>query len=466
MKLSILVPVYNEQATLEEIFDRVLAVQLPQPINEVEIVAVDDASSDASWQILQAYATTHPQIKLYRHDSNKGKGAAIRTAVENATGDLAIIQDADLEYDPNDYPRLLFPILEKGADVVYGSRFSSSEYRRVLMFWHQIANQCLTLCSNMLTGLNLTDMETCYKAFRLSILKSIPIRSNRFGIEPELTAKIAKRRLVIFEIPISYSGRTYNEGKKIGFKDAIQAVWIIFKFFVFDDLYKGRCGEATLRNMETATRFSKWMNGRLIPFLGETVLEVGAGIGNNVRNIMGTRRIIATEPDPEYIGMMKNAFAGRKNIQIIQWDITEKPTADIPLVDTILCSNVLEHVQDDLLALQNMSHVLKPGGRLILVVPRGKYLYGSLDTALDHFRRYDNNSLKQKLSAKNFDVECCFTMNKVSVPAWFINSRMLRRKVVGRWQLKVFDICMPLVKFLDHLLPWGGLSLICVARKR
>lgn len=234
MKLSVLMAVYNEQNTLNEIFDKVLAAPLPGDMNS-EIIVVDDCSTDNSWEIIKSRSEKEPRIKAFKQERNQGKGAAIRRAVQEANGDIAIIQDADLEYDPRDYPRLLKPILESNADVVYGSRFASPEYRRVLFFWHAMANQFLTFISNMMTDLNLTDMETCYKVFRMNILKSIPLRSNRFGFEPEITAKIAKRKLRIFEVPVSYDGRTYEDGKKIGIKDAVSALWIIIKYHFIDD---------------------------------------------------------------------------------------------------------------------------------------------------------------------------------------------------------------------------------------
>jgi len=230
MKVSVVIPVYNEVATIEEIVRRVQAVPLEQ---EKEIVIVDDASMDGTGARLREIAQANRNVRVLYHERNQGKGAALRTGFGAITGDVVIIQDADLEYDPREYPRLLEPILDGRADVVYGSRFLGGPHR-VLFFWHSIGNKFLTLLSNALTNLNLTDMETCYKVFRSQILKEITFKSNRFGFEPEFTAKVAKRRLRIYEVPISYSGRTYAEGKKITWRDGISAIWTILKFRFLD----------------------------------------------------------------------------------------------------------------------------------------------------------------------------------------------------------------------------------------
>ena len=224
MKLSVVIPCYNEAATIETIIDAVKnSLYSPK-----EIIVVDDCSNDGSREILMRLA--HKIDKILYHDVNRGKGAALRTGFRDASGDIVIVQDADLEYDPADYQKIIQPILDGKADVVYGSRFMGGEPHRVLYFWHRVGNGLLTLLSNMCTNLNLTDMETCYKAFRREIIQSIDITENRFGFEPEITAKLAKKRCRIFEVGISYSGRTYEEGKKIGWKDGVRAIYCILKY--------------------------------------------------------------------------------------------------------------------------------------------------------------------------------------------------------------------------------------------
>jgi glycosyltransferase involved in cell wall biosynthesis len=229
MKLSVVIPVYNEEKTIREIVGRVRAAA---PEIEKEIVIVDDCSKDGTRGVLAELAK-EPGVRVCYHEVNQGKGAGLRTGFAAATGDFVIIQDADLEYDPEEYPKLLKPILDGKADVVFGSRFSGGESHRVMYYWHSLGNRWLTGISNCLTNLNLSDMETCYKVFRREIIQSIPIEENRFGFEPEITAKVAKLHCRIYEVGISYSGRTYEEGKKIGLKDAFRALWCMIKYNCF-----------------------------------------------------------------------------------------------------------------------------------------------------------------------------------------------------------------------------------------
>jgi glycosyltransferase involved in cell wall biosynthesis len=227
MKLSVVIPVYNEKNTILEVLERVRAVDLPK-----EIIVVDDCSTDGTREILKA-GSLSDEVRVIFQPKNMGKGAALRTGFAAVSGDIVVVQDADLEYDPAEYASLIQPILANKADVVFGSRFLGGPHR-VLLFWHSVGNRVLTTLSNMLTDLNLTDMETCYKVFRANLLKQITLRENRFGFEPEFTAKVSKARCRIYEVPISYSGRDYSEGKKIGWKDGVAAIYLILKYRFFD----------------------------------------------------------------------------------------------------------------------------------------------------------------------------------------------------------------------------------------
>ena len=222
--LSVVIPCFNEAGTILDLIERVRQA----PVASKQLIVVDDGSSDGTRELLKGLSA--PDLTVLLHDYNQGKGAALATGFAAAKGQICIVQDADLEYDPNEYPIVIGPIVEGKADVVFGSRFQGAAPHRVVYFWHRMGNGFLTLMSNMLTDLNLTDMETCYKAFRTEIIQSIPIREKRFGFEPEITAKVAKRRCRIYEVGISYYGRTYDEGKKIGWKDGVRAIWCIFKY--------------------------------------------------------------------------------------------------------------------------------------------------------------------------------------------------------------------------------------------
>lgn len=228
VKLSVVIPCYNEEATLKTCVEKVL--QLRERGLTLDVVIVDDASTDNSWEIARKLAESAPEIRVFHHAVNQGKGAALRTAFRQVTGDFVVVQDADLEYNPLEIPGLLEPLLDGRADVVYGSRFQGNRPHRVLYFWHYLGNSFLTFLSNMFTDLNLTDMETCYKVFRREVIQSITIEENRFGFEPEITAKLAQKKLAIYEMGISYSGRTYQEGKKIGWRDGFRALYCIVRY--------------------------------------------------------------------------------------------------------------------------------------------------------------------------------------------------------------------------------------------
>src|SRR2546426_12624297 len=320
MKLSILMPVYNERTVVERCIAGVLGAELPERMDR-ELIIVDDQSTDGTWDILQRLAAREPLIRLIRHDVNRGKGAAVRTAIQHATGDFSIIQDADLEYDPSEYPILMRPLLDGRADAVFGSRYLVGGQTRVLLYWHSMINKGLTMVSNMFCNLNLTDMETCYKVFRTDLLKSIPIRSDRFGFEPEIVMKCAKRKLRIYEVPISYHGRSYEEGKKIGWKDGVKALGVIVKFWLIDDLYSTVYGRGVLNNLNGTPQYLSWLARVLRPFIGDTVLEVGAGIGNMSARLMGRRLMyVAAEKDPLYLHALGNRFLRTPNVGVRKID--------------------------------------------------------------------------------------------------------------------------------------------------
>jgi len=465
--LSILVPLYNEEEFIEEILTRVMAAPLPENLDR-EIIVVDDGSTDSSAAIAERVRKRHPQtIRLIRLPRNQGKGAAIRRAVQQARGEYCIIQDADLEYDPRDYPRMLEPLLSGAADVVYGSRFAATSRRRVLYYWHSVANHFLTTLANIAADLNLTDMETGYKAFRTSLLRSIPIRSNRFGIEPELTLKSAKRQARIYEVPVSYEGRTYEDGKKIGLRDAFETVLVILRYWITADLYIDP-GAETLDAFSVTPRFNRWMTETIRPYVGRKVLEIGAGMGNLTRHLARRcDRYVATDIDAEHLRRLEMRLRHHVNLETRVCDLTraEDFRQFQGALDTVVCLNVLEHVDDDLAALGNIFSALAPGGRAIILVPEGPRLYGQLDVVLRHCRRYSQQELSNRLTQAGFDVERIIDFNRVSRPAWFVAGKILRRSRVSRLSLRLFDRLVWLWRRVDGFLPWKPTSLIAIARK-
>lgn len=465
MKLSVLVPVYNERAVVERSLAQVLAAPLPENM-EREVVLVDDCSTDGTSAILERLAQNDSRFKLVRHPVNKGKGAAVRTAIEQATGDFCIVQDADLEYDPSEYTRLLRPLLDGHADAVFGSRYMRGEQTRVLPFWHSMLNKFLTLVSNMFCNLNVTDMETCYKLFRTDLLKSIPIRSDRFGIEPEITMKAGKRKLRIYEVPISYHGRTYEEGKKIGWKDGIKVFGVILRYWLIDDLYVEPYGRGALNNILGTPQYVSWLTSTIRPWVGDSVLEFGAGIGNITGRLMGRRRrYIACETDSLYLHALRNRFLRTPNVEVRETGIEDAGRFDTSEpVDTVLCLNVLEYVDDPRVALATAFASLAPGGTLIVLVPAGSALYGSIDRSLGYRRRFDPNELAALLNSVGFQTVRSLPFNKIGTPPWWLYSRMKRDRI-HRLTLKIYDKTVWLWRRIDGVLPWRGLSSIVIAKR-
>ena len=467
MRLSILIPVYNERTMVERSLAQVLAAPLPENMDR-ELIIVDDCSTDGTSEILDRLAAHDPGIRLIRKKVNEGKGAAVRTAIQEAQGDFCIVQDADLEYDPSEYPRLLRPLLDGHADAVFGSRYLAGEQTRVLPFWHSMINKGLTLLSNMFCNLKLTDMETCYKVFRTDLLKSIPIRSNRFGFEPEITMKAAKRKLRIYEVPISYHGRTYEEGKKIGWKDGVKALGVILHFWLIDDLYVEPYGRAFLNNLTGTPQYLSWLAGVLRPYLGDTVLELGAGIGNLAGRLMGRRlHYVATEKDPLYLHALRNRFLRTPNVSVLKLDPgrpQDFAEAGGPF-DTVLCVNVLEYATDPGALIESASSVLKTGGSIVLLAPQSPSLFGSLDKTLGHVRRFSKSELGTMLEKNGFSVGRLINLNKISTPAWWLYGKVLHRSRISKITLKMFDKTVWIWRRIDGLLPWRGLSLVAVATK-
>ena len=466
LKVSVLVPVYNERFLVAESIRRVLAVRDPA-IREIGVIVVDDGSADGTREVLRGLAREHPAIRYIEQERNQGKGAALRTAIAHATGDVCVAHDADLEYHPDDLAKLVQPFLKEQADAVFGSRFLTGEYRRVLLFYHSLGNRLLTTLVNLLTNLNLSDMETCYKMVRTKLLRSLPLRYDDFRIEPELTIKLAKRGAVIFETPIRYAGRTYAEGKKIGWKDGLLALGAIVRGALIDDLYlNDPYGAHILHSLSRARKFSNWMSDAIRPWVGRAVLEVGAGIGNLTVHLVPRDRYRATDINPDYLDYLANFAVGKPYFEVGELRAADAAgfAALAGRFDTVLCLNVLEHLDDPVPVLRNFRQALAPGGRAIVLVPPGPRRFNTLDRALGHRLRYTRDRLRAVAVEAGYEVEALFDFNRAAVTGWRLNG-LLRRTRFSRVQLKLYDSMVWLARPLDRVLPWRGLSLVAICRK-
>lgn len=462
-KISVLMPVYNEARTLRTIVDRVLK----SPVGlEIEMVCVDDRSTDNSLAILKELAADDSRIKVIAQPVNMGKGKAIRTAIDNMTGDLAIIQDADLEYDPNEIPRVIGPILDGRADAVYGSRFAASPERRVLFFWHSLGNKLLTALSNMANDINLTDMETCYKAFRADVVRNLRLTSDRFGIEPEITARLARRGARIYEVPISYHGRTYAEGKSIGWKDGVQALWLIFKFRFLDTRASTDPGHAMLESLASAPRVARWTMAQFKPHLGNRVFEAGAGSGNMTGHLIDREHVVVADIDARHLAEISRRFGHLENVDVIPGDL-EDPSFYERLpgeFDSVFCVNVLEHLDEPDTAVSEFYKSLRAGGKALILVPAHEWLFSAADEAIGHRRRYTRESLRDLMEEAGFEVGSVTEFNRLGVLGWWANKASGRTEI-GRWQARAFSLLLPIAKLVERLRFLPGLSVVVVARK-
>jgi glycosyltransferase involved in cell wall biosynthesis/phospholipid N-methyltransferase len=498
--LTVLVPVYNEQHLVKTSLARLEALQGSPHLERVQVVVVDDSSRDGTPAALAAFARDRgialaegppPAPRsgsgpvaatllgggrsgkidwlFLRHERNGGKGTAVQTALARADGDISVIHDADLEYHPRDILRIVRVFVDEGADAVYGSRFAGGEARRVLLYRHELGNRLLTFLTNVATNLNLTDMETCYKAVRTDLLRSIPIISNDFRLEPELTIKLAKREARIFEVPISYSGRTYQEGKKINWVDGFKALWAIFRFTVTDNVYaRDEHGSQMLSRLARAPRFNAWMADTVRPFLGSRLLEIGSGTGNLTRELVPREVYVASDVNPLYLHTLENLTSDRPYLSARYTDVTN--LASFPKVDggfdSVLCLNVVEHVDDDVGALKNIGSVLSENGRAVVLVPQGPWNLGTLDEVLGHKRRYTEESLRRAAHDAGLEVKRMICFNRVSSLPWWLNGKVMRRRSFGLFQMKMVNLLTPLFRIVDSWLPFPPLSLIAVMERR
>ncbi len=473
--LSVVVPCFNESATISQLLGQVLAAPAV-----AEVVVVDDGSSDGTPELVAAI--DDERVRLIRQPENLGKGAALRRGFQEVTAQYVIVQDADLEYDPMEYPKLLAPLIADQADVVYGSRFASGEPHRVLYYWHSVGNRMLTTASNMFSGLNLTDMETCYKAFRREVIQSIDLQEDRFGIEPEITAKVAWAKWRVYEVGISYSGRTYAEGKKIGWRDGVSAVRAITRYSPLLERINGHAVvrddepvefsdsddelATTLDSLRSAVNYQDWIFGMFEPYLGDHVLEVGAGHGDFTEQLLSSgRKVTALELSARCVTLLNERFAGRGGLDIVAGDAQAlEPTAQH---DSALLVNVLEHIDDDLRALEQLRTTLRPGGHLLVFVPAFDGLYSDYDRMIGHRRRYRRSHLVMLADRAGFEVVDSRYVNSVGAFVWWLFARRFRRIPTSETLVKIYDkvAVPPLRKAESKRPPRVGQSVLLVARR-
>lgn len=460
MKLSVLMPVYNESRTLRTIVGRVL----DSPVDlEIELICVDDCSTDDSLQILRELATADSRIKLISQPINMGKGRAIRTAIDAMTGDIGIVQDADLEYDPEDFSRVIGPIVQGKADAVYGSRFASSEVRRVLFFWHALGNRILTVFSNMANDLNLTDMETCYKAVRGDVLKRLRLTSDRFGLEPEITARLSQWGARIYEVPISYHGRTYAEGKNIGWKDGVEALWLIFKFRFLDTRATDEESVVTRQSLGRAKRFRKWSLGRFGSHMGQAVIEINAGPGHTTSHLIESSRLVVTDSDTVHVGTLRRRFGHLENVEVHMADFSNGPLDCIGL-DTAILFDGLQRSSEPKVLLSNVAASLESGGKILIQVPADPSLFGPTDEAVGHIRRFSRTDLEEVITAAGLEVVFIEGFNKMGVVGWRMHHGLGAARISVA-EARGFDLLVPVARWIDSVTNRrSGLSWLAVAR--
>jgi SAM-dependent methyltransferase len=473
--LSVIVPVYNEQYLVATSLARLKILSESPLLHLVKVIVVDDGSTDGTPEAIARFRDSldshgsDPKIHWVwvRHEKNQGKGAGIRTALMHVDTELVVIHDADLEYHPPDLLQMVELFLCEDADAVFGSRFMPGGYKRALFFRHALGNKFLTFLCDLVCDLNLTDMETCYKMVRADLLKSIPLESLTFDVEPELAIKLAKRGSRIFEVPISYSGRTYREGKKINWRDGVRALWAIFYYAASGKIYTAdEHGGEILERLNRAPRFTRWMADVVRPYVGDRVLEIGAGIGNMSVHLMPRTLYWATDVNPQYLEYLETMRATRPYMRVAYTDGAKENSFPAGQeFDTVVCLNVVEHVEDDLGTLRNILRVLSDGGRAIILVPCGPGLYGTLDEVLGHRRRYTEEQLVGVAQEAGFRVETMLKFNRPGVAAWWLNGRVLRRRTFGLAQVRILNLLTPIFRLLDPWLPLPPLSLVAILRK-
>ena len=489
--LSIIIPAYNEEKTLADIVKKVLAVQLPNNLKK-ELIIVNDASKDNTLNIANELSKNNKEIKVLTNEVNLGKSQTVRRGLLESKGDLVIIQDADLEYEPTDFVEMVRLLIQNNYDVVYGNRFGRQN--KIIYIKNYLGNKFISFVSNIFTFPNLRvwipDMETCYKLINGKIAREIAnglSATSNFGFEPEITAKLGKYKkehkqtLRMGIYPIYYNARSIEEGKKMkAFEDGFKALKeILYYNFAplnldFDFKEIDEEGEETLEVLTLAPRFNKWMFETIQPYSKGLVLEIGSGIGNLTdQYIQNGYDIVASDIRDSYCTTLREKYKAEEkvkevvNMNVVDPDFDKKYSKYFGKFDTTVALNVVEHIEDDVKAIENISKLLKKGGNAIILVPSYQLLYNRLDKELFHYRRYNIKLLKSRFHPSQYSIVKAFHFNFAGILGWFVSGKLQNNKTLPESQIKIYNALVPLFRIIDMVLFRSiGLSTVCVAKKR
>lgn len=498
-KLSIIIPAYNEENTLATILDKVIKLELPFQ-TEKEIIIVNDASKDRTKEIAEKFESQYPFVKAITNEKNMGKSQTVKRGLLASTGEYIVIQDADLEYIPNDFADMLELMIRNDYDAVYGNRFGRQN--KIIYLTNYIGNRLISFISNIFTFNNLRvwipDMETCYKLIDGNIARELAeslTATSNFGFEPEITAKLARYRKSNGESihlgihPIYYNARSLEEGKKMkAFRDGFKALKEIIYYNLFASQKKNEInsqkefdfkdideeGEETLEVLTLAPRFNKWMFETIHPHSKGLVLEVGSGIGNLTEQyIQNGFDIVASDIRDSYVSTLKEKFTDVDqvkeiiNLDIVDPDFDNKYAQYFNKFDTVVALNVVEHIEDDYKAIANIGKLLSKGGNAIILVPAYQALYNRLDQELYHYRRYNIKLLRSRFDLNNFIIKHSFHFNLAGILGWFVSGKLQRNKTLPENQIKIYNALVPVFKIIDRVtMSKVGLSTICISEKR
>ena len=466
--VSVLTVVQNAAHSLEPFLKNVLSLS-DQSFQIIELIVVDNASADHTSQLLATLSAQDLRVRCIRTSQVEETGTALQKAIVQGSGDITVVFPATFEYSPDDLPALLKPVIAEGADAVLGSRFLPGSYRAVTNFQQTRYQQALTVLSNWLTDMTFSDVQSPIKAINTQLLKSIPIESTDEWVHLELTFKLIKRRARVFEVPVRYLPHIHKLPQLPDWWDWVSGVRAALRFKSTQRIFAADAyGSHILMNLEGAPRFNRWMGDVLRPHLGRRVLEIGSGTGTLTDQFVPRDMYLASDINPNYIHFLRGFAAGRPFMQVREINASEPACFQglEEMFDTAVMVNVLEHVPDDLIALQNLWNSLQKGGKAVILVPQHPAIYGTLDEVLEHRERYTVEGLRQVMSKAGFEVEQIFDFNRVSVPGWWLNGKVLRKTSFSSFQLLILQILMPVFRRIDRFFPWGGLSIIGVGVKK